>query len=86
MNQLLMPQLPQLSVSSGDLMLGIITFSVGSEINSIECADVVAVDDTALESEETFTITTRASFPLVPPNEDIVVTIDTSDTQGQYAF
>ena len=108
--ELLLSLLPQLSVSSGDLALGtIITFSVGSKVNSIGCADVTAVDDTALESEETFTVfvlnykirvevftsdvdvtivTTRAgeqvSFPLVPPNEDVSVTIDTSDTQGQY--
>ena len=98
-------------MSSGDLTLGAITFPVDSVINSVECAEVEAVDDTALESEEAFSVFVlnyeirvevftsdvdvtiviasvdeQTSFPLVPPSEDILVVIDTSDTQGQDAF
>ena len=43
-------------MSSGDLTLGEITFPVGSVINSVACAEVEAVDDSALESEETFAV------------------------------
>ena len=43
-------------------MLANITFEMGTEINTILCGDIEVIDDTALETEEEFSIYASGVF------------------------
>lgn len=64
-------------VLSEDLLLGDLTFAMGSTINDIECAAVQAIGDDTLESVEEFSIYVSDSLTMSEVFRDGVTPIGT---------
>ena len=60
----------------------VLTFLAGSANGTMRCFDITIEDDTALEGEETFTVTLTTQDSVLLEEDEILVTI--SDNDGIY--
>ena len=66
------------AISSADFVSGSqnLTFPSGSSDNDSQCLEIVIVDDSALESDELFTVTFASAQPFQGNNMSLITIVD----------